>query len=193
MAGRMAKTSRLHLSDGVSAKHEHSDPAVRAAQVRVHETSQLLRAASIGDMRKLQRLVDGGSNLTDGVCDRRTPMRLAAADGRVEAVKFLLAHEHPIHVRVRWSSTPLDEARPEGQDAVVEISSAAEKGFSTLTLAADYREVAHATCFVRNFALTYGIDPLVPYRASAVREDVLTTFRQRKRKRSRRAVTEGGT
>jgi ankyrin repeat protein len=292
MADRMANTFRLHLYDGVSAKHERIDPAVRASQVRAQETSQLLRAASIGEMRTLQRLIDDGASLSSGDYDRRTPMHLAAAegqlqivrflldhsvdpniedrwggtplgdaefgkhtdvvdllkahkaelgdaqhivddspvseeaehygdtdavaellwaasendliglrrclaqgipvsacdydnrtalhlaaaDGRVEAVEFLLAHEHPIHVRDRWGSTPLDEARREEREEVIVILTAAEKDFKTLALSADYPEIARATRFVKSFALAYGIDPLVPYRASAVLEDVISSF-----------------
>lgn len=292
MADRMARTYRLHLYDGVSAKHERTNPADRAANVRARETSQLLRAASLGDMRTLQRLVNDGSDFSGGDYDRRTPLHLAAAegqlqvvqflleqsvdpnitdrwggtplgdaefgkhgkvgellkrhnaelgdaqhlvdesplseqaasygdadaicellwaasendlinlrrclahgipvnacdydsrtalhlaaaDGQVEAVQYLLAHDHPIHVRDRWGSTPLDEARREARDGVIELLSAAEKDFSTLAMPSKFGEIGRATRFLTKFALAYGVEPLVPHRASAVLEDVLTSF-----------------
>ncbi len=289
MAERMAQTFRLHLYDGVSARHERIDPAIRTTQRRARETSQALRAASLGDIRTLRGLRDDGSSLQDGDYDRRTPMHLAAAEGQVdvirfllehsvdpntrdrwggtpladaefgdhkaivellrehnaelgdaqhvaseanvteqaerygdtdavvellwaasendliglrrclasgmpvsacdydertalhlaaadgcmEAVEYLLAHDHPIHVRDRWGSTPLDEARREGQETIAEILVAAEKAFHTLTVPAEHEAIAKAASFVKRFAMAHGIDPLVPYRVNAVLEDVL--------------------
>jgi glutaminase len=289
MAERIASTFRLHLYDGVSAGRERIDPGVRTAQTRARETSQALRAAGLGDLRTLQRLLDDGSSLMDGDYDRRTPMHLAAAegqtevvrflleravdpnsrdrwggtpladaefakhadviellkghdaemgdaehlvsdssvtehaerhadteavvellwaasesdliglrrclaegmpvsacdyddrtalhlaaaDGRVEAVQYLLAHGHPLHVRDRWGSMPLDEARREGRDEVAQILAAAAEDFRVLTLAADYTEIGRAAGFVEHFALAHGIEPLIPYRVNAVLEDVL--------------------
>ena len=292
MAERMAKTFRLHLYDGVSAVHERIDPAVRATQSRARETSQALRAASLGDIRTLRRLLDDGSNLQRGDYDRRTPMHLAAAEGQievirfllehsvdpntsdrwggtpladaefeghgsvvelfnshkaemgdaehvisdakvteqaasygdtdavvellwaasendlvglrrclalgmpvsacdydqrtalhlaaadgcVEAVKYLLAHDHPIHVRDRWGSTPLDEARREEREAVAEILVAAEKAFHILTVPAEYDAIGQVAIFVKRFSTAHGIDPLIPHRANAVLEDVLANL-----------------
>jgi glutaminase len=292
MAERMAETFRVHLYDGLSARHERIDPRVRAAQSRARETSQALRAASLGDIRTLQRLFDDGCTLKDGDYDRRTPMHLAAAegqlavvrfllergvnpntsdrwggtplgdaefgnhadvadllkshdaeigdaqhlvsdskvteeadsygdteavvellwaasendlvglrrclaqgipvsacdydsrtalhlaaaDGQVEAVSYLLAHQHPLHVRDRWGSTPLDEARREGQDGVEQALLTAEKDFHTLKVSPTYSDVPRAAGFIKRFASAHGMEPLVAYRVSTVLDDVLTNF-----------------
>ena len=51
--------------------------------------------------------------------DNRTALHLAAAEGNLEAVKYLVAHNHPINVRDRWGATPLDEAHREGREDVI--------------------------------------------------------------------------
>ena len=51
--------------------------------------------------------------------DNRTALHLAAAEGQLDAVQYLVAHGHPLNVRDRWNATPLDEARREGREAVV--------------------------------------------------------------------------
>ena len=51
--------------------------------------------------------------------DKRTALHLAAAEGQLDAVKYLVAHGHPLNVRDRWNATPLDEARREGQETIV--------------------------------------------------------------------------
>ena len=36
----------------------------------------------------------------------------------LDAVKYLVTHGHPLYVRDRWGSTPLDEAKREKRDSV---------------------------------------------------------------------------
>ena len=91
-------------------RSERIDPAVRAAQARAREISQALRAAGLGDLRTLQRLFDDGLSLTDGDYDRRTPMHLAAAEGQVDVVRFLLDRSIDPNARDRWGGTPLGDA-----------------------------------------------------------------------------------
>ena len=121
MAERMGGTFRLHLYDGVSARRERIDPAVRSAQTRARETSQALRAAELGDLRTLQRLFDDGSSLGDGDYDRRTPMHLAAAEGQAEVVSFLLERGVDPNSHDRWGGTPLADAEFGQHTEVVEL------------------------------------------------------------------------
>ena len=51
--------------------------------------------------------------------DKRTALHLAAAEGELAAVQYLVAHGHPLNVRDRWNATPLDEAHREGRETVV--------------------------------------------------------------------------
>ena len=121
MAELMARTFRLHMYDGASARRERIDPAVRAAQGRAREISQALRAAGLGDLRTLQRLFDDGLSLTDGDYDRRTPMHLAAAEGQVEVVRFLLDRSIDPNDRDRWGGTPLGDAEFGNHSNIVEL------------------------------------------------------------------------
>lgn len=55
--------------------------------------------------------------------DRRTALHLAAVEGHLDAIKYLVNHGHPLNVRDRWGATPLDEAlREERQGAAKYLS-----------------------------------------------------------------------
>ena len=56
-----------------------------------------------------------------GDYDLRTALHLAAAEGSLEAVEYLVTHGHPLNVRDRWGATPLDEAKREKRKSVVEF------------------------------------------------------------------------
>ena len=99
---------------------------------------EFLWAASENDIEGLRRSVANGIPVSASDYDGRTTLHLAAADGQLEAVRYLLVHKHPIHVRDRWNSTPLDEARREnrGRDcrvALVRIQGPAQDERKTLT------------------------------------------------------------
>jgi glutaminase len=79
---------------------------------------ELLWAASENDVSGLMRLLAQGVPVYAMDYDDRTALHLAAAEGQLEAVKYLVAHGHPLHVRDRWRATPLDEAIREKRDSV---------------------------------------------------------------------------
>ena len=66
----------------------------------------------------LRRLVAQGVPVHAQDYDKQTALHLAASEGQLDAVKYLVSHGHPLSVRDRWLATPLDEAKREGHEEV---------------------------------------------------------------------------
>lgn len=66
--------------------------------------------ASLGDVAALKILADRtGYNFNDGDYDKRTPLHVACAFGKVEVVKYLLTQNVDVNAVDRWGSTPLSD------------------------------------------------------------------------------------
>ena len=77
--------------------------------------SELLFAAAGNDITRIRQLIAKGIPVHAGNFDSRTALHLAAAEGNLETVKILINYNHPLNVRDRWKSTPLDEAKRENR------------------------------------------------------------------------------
>ena len=80
--------------------------------------SELLFAAAGNDITRIRQLIAKGIPVHAGNFDSRTALHLAAAEGNLETVKLLINYNHPLNVRDRWKSTPLDEAKRENRTTV---------------------------------------------------------------------------
>ena len=97
---------------GALAANRGSNPAMLARRLR--------RAAADGDMTVLRALL-GGNDVDARDTDRRTALMLAAANGRGDAVRELLAHGADPRALDAQGRTALQLARAAGHVAVGEI------------------------------------------------------------------------
>lgn len=90
----------------------------------------LLTAASAGDLGTVQALVARGADVDAADYDKRTALHLAACDGRVEVVQFLLSQGANPSVHDRWNNSPLDDARKLNHGSII---ATLEQGTSSYT------------------------------------------------------------
>ena len=74
-------------------------------------SSEMIWAASAGDLLAVRRLVARGVPLGVPDYDARTPLHLAAAEGHLEVVTYLLTQGVDANCQDRWGHTPEDDAR----------------------------------------------------------------------------------
>jgi glutaminase len=100
----------------------HSQPATLNEPGKVSAAgSALLNATTAGDLAALQQLLQQeGITVNDCDYDRRRPLHLAAAEGRLEIARFLLEHKADVNIEDRWGHTPLDEAVNNRHEEVME-------------------------------------------------------------------------
>eukprot|EP00948_MAST-09A_sp_MAST-9A-sp1_P004191 g4191.t1 len=79
----------------------------------------LLDHAANGDLSKVQDLCHKYPELVStGDYDKRTALHLAASEGRLNVVKFLLSSKANFNAKDRWGGTPLSDAKREGHSDV---------------------------------------------------------------------------
>ena len=89
---------------------------------KTRELSAILFAASQGDVGALMSYHNAGSDLTKTDYDGRSGLHLAATEGRLRAVKYLIRHcpaEH-LNLEDRWGTTALSCARHYGHTDCVD-------------------------------------------------------------------------
>jgi len=113
------------LDDAHRHKHHGVFQYLREQGAKFGSPSQannFITAASEGDVEEVKSILEFGSvDLNHGDYDRRTPLHLAAAEGRVEIVKLLCQAGANVNVQDRWGTTPLDGAQGARHEACVHI------------------------------------------------------------------------
>lgn len=110
----------FHNYDNLVAS-EKLDPRRHKQTADTNRTFGAIYAASIGDVDELKRLVAHGHDLDSADYDGRTPLHLAAAEGQLDSLIYLLnqgVHAEPLD---RWQNTPLDDAVRHKRDSVIEL------------------------------------------------------------------------
>ncbi len=117
---RLTETFAFHTYSDLMAEDDKINPRRRTAEIELDDSVQLCAAAAKGDLIELRRLLARGIDVNISDYDGRTALHLAASDGRLEAVRFLIANHAKIDVRDRWNATPMDDAERENKHEIAE-------------------------------------------------------------------------
>ncbi|GCB72672.1 glutaminase a isoform X1 [Scyliorhinus torazame] len=112
----------FHNYDNLRHFAKKHDPRREGGEVRVKSVINLLFAAYTGDVSALRRFALSAMDMEQRDYDSRTALHVAAAEGHVEVVHFLLeACKVNPFPKDRWGNTPVDEAIHFGHHDIVTI------------------------------------------------------------------------
>eukprot|EP01125_Pyxidicula_operculata_P020883 TRINITY_DN784_c0_g1_i2.p2 TRINITY_DN784_c0_g1~~TRINITY_DN784_c0_g1_i2.p2 ORF type:complete len:862 (-),score=247.40 TRINITY_DN784_c0_g1_i2:168-2753(-) len=117
----------FHTFDGAvenwfkSGASRKADPTLFVGQSRHLLVMELLTSASVGDMLTFHHSESVGVESAD--YDGRTPLHLAASEGRVDVVKYLVETFPNINIlaKDRWGNTAFDDAKRANCNEIISI------------------------------------------------------------------------
>ena len=107
----LVQTFNFHNYDNLTGLTEKNDPRKSYLGMVSDNVSQLMWAASKGDLTAILRLESQGIDISSADYDGRTPLHLAASEGHIDLVSFFINRGIALSPKDRWGGTPLMDAK----------------------------------------------------------------------------------
>lgn len=107
----LVQTFNFHNYDNLTGLTEKNDPRKSYLGMVSDNVSQLMWAASKGDLTAILRLESQGIDISSADYDGRTPLHLAASEGHIDLVSFFINRGIALSPTDRWGGTPLMDAK----------------------------------------------------------------------------------
>lgn len=117
----LVQTFNFHNYDNLTGLSEKKDPRNSHLHMFSDQVSQLMWAASKGDLSAILRLESQGVDISSADYDGRTPLHLAASEGHLLVVRFFVQREISLSPKDRWGGTPLMDAKRHKHKEVVAL------------------------------------------------------------------------
>lgn len=119
---KLVERFKLHIYDGLVQNSTKKDPRKRRTEVQADYMMELIFAASYGDLDNIMKLYARGVDLSVADYDNRTALHLAAAEGKMEVVQYLVDYYKQGALNIspldRWGGTPLQDALRGGHQEI---------------------------------------------------------------------------
>lgn len=106
----LVETFNVHNYDNLRGLSVKADPRKSRIQAMASEVNELLLAASKGDLSAIQMVEARGTALDLCDYDRRSALHLAASEGHLDLLAYLIKRGLDLNPIDRWGHSPLDEA-----------------------------------------------------------------------------------
>ena len=119
---KLVKQYSFHVFDSVDRSHDREDPTQQEDMMTSMVTSQILVAATKGDLFALKKA--HAANVDMSLCDynKRTALHQAAMGGHTACVKYLVREcRVGLGDKDSWGNTPLQEAIRAGHQDIADI------------------------------------------------------------------------
>lgn len=119
----LVKTYNFHPYDNLKHATDKKDPRRFRYETKGNTIVNLLFSAASGDVTALRRFKLSGMDVSLADYDGRTALHIAAAEGHLDFIRFLLEHCEVVDIdaKDRWGKSPLDEAESFGHHSVAEF------------------------------------------------------------------------